>query len=58
MVVAVFGVGNGVRWGGCGDGVTVVVFGCVVAGGGGCGLLKGFCGGYVLFYFNEFFILF
>ena len=46
------------RWGGCGDGVTVVVFGCVVAGGGGCGLLKGFCGGYVLFYFNEFFILF
>ena len=58
MVVAVFGVGSGVevgwlwRWG------DVVVFGCVVAGGGGCGLLKGFCGGYVLFYFNEFFILF
>ena len=27
-------------------------------GGGGCAWLKGFCGGYFLFYFNEFFILF
>ena len=26
-------------------------------GGGGCGWLESFCGGYFLFYFNEFFIL-
>ena len=38
--------------------MVVAVFGCVVAGGGGGGRLKGFCSGYILFYFNEFFILF
>ena len=38
--------------------MVVAVFGCVVVGGGGGGRLKGFCSGYVLFYFNEFFILF
>ena len=45
-------------WQWSGGGVVVAVFGCVVAGGGGCGRLKGLCGGNVLFYFNECFILF
>ena len=45
---------------GCGCHMEVVAGGVNVCGGGGggCAWLKGFCGGYFLFYFNEFSILF